>query len=489
MRLFVLLFFIVCLQSCNSYAQKPKPKTAKDIAQEIEKMMLEEEMLPASFSFYATYVDSDTALFAYRHKKSSIPASTMKVVTTSTALSILGKDYRFKTLLQYDGDIDKNGKLLGNIYIKGGADPSLGIEDLDKLIAHWVDVIKKKGIKSVEGKLIGDASIFDDWQVPSTWVYEDMGNYYGAGASGLTIHENMYKVYFQSGKEASQTKMLKTVPKMSDITFINEIKSGAANSGDDAYIFGSPYTYIRYMTGSISGKRSSFAVKGAIPDPSLFAAQYLALALQKAGITLSQKASSLRLLTIENKVSKQKRINIDTLYSKTLDKIVEKTNFKSKNLYAELLLKILGYEKLGEGTAEAGQKVIREFWEKQGLDMNGFFIEDGSGLSRYTSLTSEQLCLILKFMAKQKNYESLYNSFPIAGVSGSMRRFGKGTSIANNMRAKSGYLSRVKSYAGYVKSKSGKNIAFSMIINHYAGSNSAMNKRLGKVMVLLGELE
>jgi D-alanyl-D-alanine carboxypeptidase/D-alanyl-D-alanine-endopeptidase (penicillin-binding protein 4) len=477
------------LQACNSYAQKETYKAAKDIKQEIEKMMAEEEMQPASFSFYATYVESDTALFSYRHKKSIIPASTMKVVTTSTALSILGKDYRFKTLLQHDGQIDKEGKLTGNIYLKGGGDPSLGIDDLDKLINYWVKAIKKKGIKSIDGTVIGDASIFDDWQVPSTWVYEDMGNYYGAGASGLTIHENMYKVYFSSGKQGSQTKMLKTDPEMSDITFINEIKAGANNSGDDAYIFGSPYTYIRYMTGTISGNRSNFAVKGAIPDPSLFAARYLKSALEKAGIKSSQKASSVRLLTIEKQLSKQKRINFDTLYSKTLDKIVEKTNFKSKNLYAELLLKILGYEKLGKGTSEAGQKVITEFWEKQGLDMNGFFIEDGSGLSRYTSITSEQLCLILKFMTKQKNYQSLYNSLPIAGVSGTMKRFGKGTNIQNNMRAKSGYLSRVKSYAGYVKSKSGKNIAFTMLVNHYAGSNGDMNKRIGKLMVLLGELE
>src|SRR5579872_5093701 len=159
----------------------------------------------ASVSAYAVNIKTGKVVMDENSDKSLMPASCVKAITTAAALQILGPEMRFQTDLEYDGTIDSEGTLQGNLYIRGGGDPCLGSDRIegvlswDKQIVCWADVVAKLGIKRIEGEVIGDSSRWEKALAPPCWMWGDLGNYYGAGASALTFHENLYTLTFKPG--------------------------------------------------------------------------------------------------------------------------------------------------------------------------------------------------------------------------------------------------------------------------------------------------
>ena len=155
-------------------------------------------------------VKSGETLYSYNSEKLMIPASTMKIITTAAALEILGENYRFTTKIGFSGKV-RDQKLKGDLVIIGGGDPVLGSEYFqdEYFTEHFLDVwakkIKAAGITQIDGDLILDASLYDSEKIPPTWIWEDMGNYYGAGASALTVYDNLFRITFSSPKTAEKT--------------------------------------------------------------------------------------------------------------------------------------------------------------------------------------------------------------------------------------------------------------------------------------------
>ncbi|MEM6297752.1 MAG: D-alanyl-D-alanine carboxypeptidase/D-alanyl-D-alanine-endopeptidase [Bacteroidota bacterium] len=280
----------------------------------------------ASYGFVATEVESGKLIFEQNADLSLIPASTQKVTTTLTAMAVLGKDFRFETHLKHDGTLDSTGTLNGNLYLEGGGDPSLAYPDETQIFDAWYAALKEKGIKKITGKIIGDARFFDPQINPGTWTWEDLGNYYGAGVSGLNFHRNQYKIYFKSGAEGTQTTYLYTKPELPEMTFVNELKAGGR--GDNAFIYGSPYTNFRYIRGTITPNRNEFRVRGSLPDPCAYAASGFKRFLEEKGITVSGDATTYRILKLENKdfPSDRNKQTLLTLKSEPLTDLVEETN-------------------------------------------------------------------------------------------------------------------------------------------------------------------
>lgn len=426
-----------------------------------------------------------------------VPASTLKTVTSGAALGILGEDYTFKTNLEHDGTIT-DGVLKGNVYIRGGGDPTLGSSryswgtDMKGVLGIWVEQLRKKGIRSIEGQVIGDAEVFEEGMLPATWNWGDIGNYYGAGACGLSFIENSYEVFFKSnGKVGGPAEFLRTEPEIPGIQFINEMKTGAAGSGDNGYIYGAPFTDLRYLRGTIPAGGTEFSIKGSIPDPALFAAQCLKHALDSAGIAVAGKAETVRRLRLEGKYAAPARTVIHVHQSPALKDILYWLNKKSINLYAEHLLKAVGFAKYRDGSVESGAKAIADYWAAKGVDIGGMHLHDGSGLSRYNGVTPMQLTKMLQVNAQQQYFDAFYNSLPIAGLSsdpGTMRSMCTNTAAANNVRAKSGFISRVRCYTGYVSTKSGRRLCFAMMANNYTCSNNAMRDMFDALMVTIAEM-
>ncbi len=489
-KIFLIIFFFLS-QIIFSYSQI---KSKLDI--EIEKLKTDEALKHAVWSICVMPVNKDTILAEYNSAISLIPASTLKIVTTGAALSMLGGNFKFETKLQYDGLFDSlTGTIKGNLYIIGGGDPTIESEyfkdqkDSLSTTDKWAELLKKQGIKKIEGAIVGDASIFDDNMIPAQWIWADIGNYFGAGACGLTYHDNKYTLYFKSGAAGNNTLITQTKPFIEGLQMINNVTSNG--DGDNAFIYGAPYSYYREIQGTIPANKNNYEVEGSIPDPALFCAQSLEQSLNKIGIIAIEKPTTTRVLkeTNPNSTVGTNKHTLYSHYSPSLNEIVYWTNFKSINLYAEHLLKYIAYKKDGIGRENEGTEIITAFWKNKGVDINGFFMNDGCGLSRSTVITTKTETQILRLMAKDKNFKAFYKSFPIAGKIGPLDNFCEGTSAKDNLCAKSGYITRVRGYAGYVKNKKGEMLCFSLLVNNYECTPPEMKKKLEKLLIAIAEME
>jgi len=477
---------LLVLLVCQGHSQ-----TKKAVKDELANLSADEDLKNASISFYAIDLNNNHIIAGVNPNTSLVPASTNKLVTTASALEILGANTRFSTQILYTGKIDTlNRVLYGDIIIKGGGDPCLGSFRYKKyyegFINKWASSIKNLKVDSIAGRVIADASIFTQQMIPSTWIWGDLGNYYGAGPSGLSIYENMCRVEFVSGKKKGDTTYVSCInPYIPEFNIENRVISMEVKR-DESYFYGAPYDPNRLVKGSIPLNKKEFEVKSSIPDPALLAAFELDMELRSIGVKIANTYTTQRQLGI---TSKDKELHLITkTYSPKLSSIVKQTNTHSVNLYAEHLLNQIGIKKYRSGDPESGTLAITEFWKSKGIDVDGFYMNDGSGLSRFNVLTSRQLVLILRYMNNSDNYSTFFKSLPIAGKTGTIRSIGRKTEAENNLRAKSGYMTRVRSYAGYVTSKSKRNIAFAMIVNNYNCTPYQMKKKMEKIMIKLAEI-
>ncbi len=467
-------------------------QTIHDLKNEIHQWKYDKDLINASISFFAYDLDAKQIIASYDENRVLVPASTMKLVTTSTILELLGKNKRFKTTIQYTGKIDSNGVLNGNIYIKGGGDPSLG----SKRFAHyygdfmhqWANAIVNAGIKTVKGKILGDATIFNKETTPATWIWGDLGNYYGASACGLSIYENTYVVTLSSGKKVGDSTFIKNItPDIPNFKLNNSVKSRLTHK-DNSTILGAPYQNNRVITGNIPLNKTSFRVKGSIPDPAFLTAYELDLALKSLGVKITKSPSTVRIQQNNKIFKQQKRTNIMSTYSPKLISLIQKTNTYSINLYAEHFINMIGLQELKSGDTKSGAKAIINFLKLKGIDVGGLAIYDGSGLSRFNAISAKQLVMVLNNMYKGNDFELFKNTLPVAGKTGTLKNIGKGTAAQGNVFAKSGYMTRVRSYAGYVKTKNKKNIAFALIVNNYNCTASQMKRKMEKIIIKLAEI-
>jgi len=496
--IFFLLLFVsfAAISPCFSQSDQVKPSSAlTKLNAEIIKLKVDPELQHASWGLCVLSSKSGEVITEYNSHVSLIPASTLKIVTTAAALSLLDSSFQYETKLQYDGQFDSiTGTLKGNIFIKGGGDPSLESElfptkkDSLGIIDQWVKIIKQKGIKKIEGAVIADATIFEDELIPSEWIWGDMGNYYGAGSCGLSFRDNKYEIFLKSGNlVGDSTWIIRTEPEIPGLEFVNGIKAGG--NGDNGYIYGSPYTNLRFLSGTIPQGKEKFSIEGSIPDPAWFCAYTLETNLRNNGIAVIGSPTTIRALKINKKYSSKNRTLLHTHYSPNLSKIVYFTNLKSNNLYAEHLLKTIGFKQGGIGNDTTGINAVEKFWASKGIDIKGLYMADGCGLSRMNTITTRQQAEILKVMTKETVFKPFFNSLPIAGKTGSLSSLGIGTFAENNLRAKSGYLTRARGYTGYVTNKSGEQLIFSILANNYECSPAKMKKKIEKLMVLISDLE
>lgn len=442
---------------------------------------------------YAEYIDTGEPIVEFNSEKSLAPASGLKVFTTSAALSILGEDYTYETNLYFDGTISNEGKLNGNIYIVGDGDPTLGSNlvknslNIDQLMESWAAAVKAKGIKAIEGAILADDLIFERNPVPDYWPYIDIGNYYGAGTSGLCINDNLYNLYFKPGtKTGDPAQVLRTEPEIPGLHFTNLMGTGKPGSGDNGYIYAAPLQYNPTLRGTIPAGVSEFSIKGSIPDPPLFAAQHLMKVLVNNGIKISRQASK---VDMSSKYDEQKLITHTT--SPQLKDIVYIINKRSNNLYTEQLLRTIAFEKTPSSSTESGVGYLLDHLKSNNIPIEGIELYDGCGLSRTNSITAKAMVKLLVFNTKQKYFNSFYNSMGIAGDMSDVsfyKRYGLNSAIAGNARIKSGLINGVRSHSGYLKTRSGRNVAFSFIANNYSGSSSELDKLHIDLMIQLAEL-
>jgi D-alanyl-D-alanine carboxypeptidase/D-alanyl-D-alanine-endopeptidase (penicillin-binding protein 4) len=457
------------------------------VQQAINSFAAEPCFLNAGVSFSAVDCATGEQIATLNPTLSLSPASTTKLFATATAIEVLGSDYAPKTRIYIDGTIQADSVLSGNLWIRGGGDAALGSRYYngdgleDQFLQQWADTLLKLGIKKITGSVISDASEFGYQGAPDGWGWSDMGNYYGAGASGLSIYDNMLRYYFKTSTTiGSKTLLTGTFPTIPELNFINYITAGG--KGDNSYIFGAPYSLDRFGTGTLEKGANRFVVKGSLPDPELtFAAEFVRV-LGTKGIQVLSGYANARKQPIQSPALRYATKQLlYTHHGKTVGSIAWWTNMKSVNLFAESLLCLVGYGTNGVGTTDNSLDKLDAFWRDK-INTKGLYINDGSGLSRSNAISADHFCQLLKYMTTSKEFQTFYNTLPIAGVSGTLSTVCKNQPGENRVHAKSGTMNRIKSYAGYVESTSGRRIAFAIIVTNFSCSNDVTLAKIEKVM-------
>lgn len=422
-------------------------------------------------------IDAETGnpVITFNHEKSLIPASVAKLITSAAALEILGPAHTFKTIAGYTGNLDRDkGILSGDIIIRGGGDPALGSEYFSDhygaFIDKWADEIRGLGIRRVEGRVIVDDSYYDYQPVPGKWLWEDAGNYYGAGVYGLSIFDNTYRIHFATGTDSGSVRLLHIDPPECGRGLINRLQAGGDT--DMGYVFAAPYSEEGWIEGTIPAGRNEFILKASISDPPMLLAELLSKRLTSSGITVNGNPSTAR---IQNNYKPADMVTFSVISSPPLSDILKVLNHESVNLFAEHLLKELGKFSEGEGTSAAGIRVIGGFINSKGLDAEGLFLVDGSGLSPLNGISSGILAgLLVKMKKESSSFPEFYSSLPDAGKNGTLKNYFRDDIFANNLKAKTGSMTRVRSFAGYFTTNSGKEMAFSVIVNNFTGPSKEL---------------
>ncbi|MDB5247241.1 MAG: dacB [Segetibacter sp.] len=390
-------------------------------------------------------------------------ASSQKVITSAASLELLGTGYRYKTELAYDGQI-ANGTLTGNLYVVGYGDPTLGSwrygNTKEQVILNkWSSSLHQSGIKQVNGNITAFNRNWESQTIPGGWIWDDIGNYYGAGVSAVNWRENQYDLKLRSGNRAGdKVTIVSTLPKLYHINFTSELTTGKPGSGDNAYIYLPPYATNGFIRGTIPPGENAFTISGSFPNPGLQLTSVLTDEFRKQGIEVASAVNG-------NDIKQLPDItNLTTHWSPPLDSLNYWFLKKSINLYGEALVKTLGYEKKNEGSTEAGLSLIKDFWKSNGISSTSLNIIDGSGLSPQNHVTAQALVKVMLYARSRPWFSSFYNALP----------------EFNGIKMKSGTIGGVKSFTGYVGG-----YTFALIINNYNGSSAEMVRKMYRVLDVL----
>jgi serine-type D-Ala-D-Ala carboxypeptidase/endopeptidase (penicillin-binding protein 4) len=394
------------------------------------------------------------------------PASTQKIITSATAFELLGKDYRYKTELGYDGKI-QNEVLNGNVYVIGSGDPTLGSwrwkQTNDSLtLAKWLGEIRKKKINNIRGVVTTNQSKYSHQAIPGGWIWDDIGNYYGAGAYQLNWKENQYKLKLKSGDRIGDSVY---VINDSINDYVNELKTAAKGTGDNAYVyFGTAPNRHSLLKGTIPLGEKSFSISGALADPVSKLITDLEFLLDP---NTSWVDYYLGRDLIDKDSKELKEVSIFyTQYSPSLDSIIYWFLKKSINLYGEALVKTFAYEKQGFGSTDSGVAIVKDFWKQKGMDEDELNICDRSGLSPLNRVTTHSQVEILRYAKTKDWFPWFYDALP----------------EFNGMKMKSGTIRDVKAFCGYQTAKDGNEYIFSFIVNNYNGRTSDVVNKMYKVL-------
>ncbi|WP_339736310.1 D-alanyl-D-alanine carboxypeptidase/D-alanyl-D-alanine-endopeptidase [uncultured Sunxiuqinia sp.] len=480
-KLFFAGLFILCVGKMGTAQQ-----TNCSFKNEVALWTTHTALRHAGIGIYLQDSETGEVLAQTDPQLSLVPGSTLKLITTATALEMLGPDFRFETQLAYSGEI-KNDTLFGDLVIVGGGDPALGSNYFKEhyldnhFLNDWIKSLQNRNIVHITGNLVTDATIFEDQMIPNTWIWEDLGNYYGAGASGLSVYDNLYKIHFSSPQQSGEPTRIKyTNPYIPGLEFENQVKSSNINR-DLAYVFGAPKSNKHTIRGTIPKGRNDFVIKASVPDPPFLLAWELKNRMAENGLSLA------------GFIQEKKGLNhwplhplTRTLSPKLID-IVRVTNHESVNLFAEHLLKYLAWLTHGEGSTQKGLDVMTDFWEKQGIRMDGCFLADGSGLSHFNAITARQMVDILYYMKTNSLQSNLFfNSLPYV-PNGTLYFFNPLNFPGKSLRAKSGSMTRVRCYAGEITTQNNQHVLFAIFLNNFSCSQTEAIKLVEELLVRIAE--
>jgi len=404
--------------------------------------------------------------FKKNENKLFMPASNQKLITSAAGLLLLGPMYRFKTEIYSAGVVD--GSILnGNLIVKGFGDPTISgrfnNDDMTKIFRDWADSLLALGIDEINGNILGDDNAFDEVRLGEGWAWDYESDWFAAPSGALAFNDNCVDVVIKPGKQGEKA-LLVISPEPKYTVILNNVLTVGRDSVTDVHVFRERGTNIISVQGSIRAGDDSLKVYATINNPTQYFVVTLKYILEQKGISVSGFASDFDDITDQPNYANAKLLF--THHSVFLKDIIKVLNKNSQNFYAEQLLKTIGFETKGFGSAARGISAIKLLLNGIGINTDNMDIVDGSGLSRLDLISPSQISVLLNYMYKSEVFTYYYNSLPIGGVDGTLANRMRKTRAQNNVRAKTGYITGVRSISGYIFTGDKEPVVFTILANN-----------------------
>ena len=448
----------------------PAPSPKEKIRASIDSLVNDPRFHNAHWGILIVDPDAGDTLYSHNADKLFLPASNMKIITATTALAQLGPDFHFRTTFAAHGRI-KNGVLHGDLIVVGRGDPSVSdhmATDAMLPLLAVADSLAAHGIRRITGHIVQAGDAFPDANLGFGWEWDDLNESYASGVDELMFNEGFATVTVRGGTRPGTGAKVTVGPISAYPAVRNRVRT-VQPTGDGP----APAVTIAYDTLSdavvVAGTVAtgdSTTTEVVYHDPAAAYLNALATALRTRGITLPPRA-------VAAKIELDSAAHVDTVFtllSPPLRTILPALLKPSQNQIAEILLKTLGLERTGVGSADSGVRVVDSQLLAWGAAADGFVIHDGSGLSRHDYLSPQTIVRALISIQRDPAFQDFYDALPIAGVDGTIATRMRDTPAANNVRAKTGFVDRARSLSGYVTTADGVPLVFSFLCNNWTTS-------------------
>jgi D-alanyl-D-alanine carboxypeptidase/D-alanyl-D-alanine-endopeptidase (penicillin-binding protein 4) len=424
-----------------------------------------------------------------------VPASNTKLVVSAAAASLLAPDYTVKTSVYAAGPV-VGDRVKGDLVLYGRGDPTMSRRCFDadttrpaacetdpmRRFREMADTLRARGIRVVEGNLVGDGSFFEPATIHGSWENEDLVWGYAAAVSGLAFNDNSIDLHWNGGPESGAPGQLGASPDLGLVTLENRTTTGPGGNGIQVGRLG-PFSY--WVGGEIPRGTRSRSSSLAVTDPNAWAAAALRRALADAGIAVLGATRS----TTDSARYQAARSGpaLAETGSRPLREWLVPILGPSQNLFAEMLLKQLARRVMGEGSWRAGLEVERRFLiDSVRVDSTQFSFRDGSGLSKGNVASPLTFARLLLWMRNRPAFSVFEPALPVAGQSGTVRARLAGTLVEGRVRAKTGSVFRANALSGYVTLPNGRTRIFSIQTNNHDLGGAAMIARIDSLVVEIG---
>jgi D-alanyl-D-alanine carboxypeptidase/D-alanyl-D-alanine-endopeptidase (penicillin-binding protein 4) len=490
-------FLLLFLLSIAAFAED-KPEN-KELAKKIDAILAQPDVARGFWGIEIQNLDTGKTIYSQNEDKLFTPASNTKLFTTSATLALIGPDYRFHTTVETTGTLDKYGRLDGDLILIGRGDPNLSGRDLPynlktertqsptHVLEELADQIVAKGVKVIDGNVIGDDTFFPYQRYGEGWSQDDLMWDWGAPASAITVNDNVLFLSVKPAAHPGERAFINLTPFSNYYKIDNRIMTTPAGTGPRKVVLlrepGSDQilAWGNIPVDDVSGHSEAIA----IDDPAEFAARELRRLLAERGVSIygSPRARHADLASLStfsvtafapstgggdsHPPTTPATIVFAVHESMPLVQDLRVINKVSQNLHAELMLRLLGKEKGTSGTIDAGLEVERGWLASVGITPDEYVFFDGSGLSRENLVSPHAVVTLLTFISKQPWAKEFEDTLPVGGVDGTLMDRFRAPQLSGKVHAKTGSLGHVNSLSGFATTDKGEHIVFSILANNH----------------------
>ncbi|MEX0912340.1 MAG: D-alanyl-D-alanine carboxypeptidase/D-alanyl-D-alanine-endopeptidase [Gemmatimonadota bacterium] len=453
------------------------PGALTPLGSEIDSIFDDPEFAHAHWGVLFRSLETGETIYSRNAERLFLPASNMKLITGAAGLETLGPEYRYRTTISMGGPI-ADGAVDGPLIVTGTGDPTFSgrfLEDPREIFRAWADSLRAQGVTRIAGGVIGVDTAFSDPTLGQGWMWDDLAGSSSAEFGALQFNHGIVRLEIFPSQTVLQPAVVVLDPPTQFVRIINDTRTMPAGSETNLRVTRDDAGSAIIIRGEIAADDDGFGRTVAIRNPALYLASIVRETLRESGISVEGPAIHYPAVGIDAPMIRE-AVPLFYHYSPPLREILAGMMKPSQNQIAETLLRTVGREARGDGSASAAREVIDSLFVAWEFEHTRARIADGSGLSRYDHLSPALLVELLERMDRSTLREDWIASLPIAGRDGTLESRMEEPPLVEQVRAKTGTLSGVRALSGYLTTQSGERIAFSTMVNGSLLGSSAADR-------------